>query len=98
MAKGRSPVRIILLVLVFFSLSLGQIFFLDVDRCLDAGGAYDYSAFTCTGGSEPFVSMFHGGGNIQLWVFIFFGSSVGTFIFDRMVSGLIKVAQRKNAF
>ncbi len=98
MAKGRSPVRIILLVLVFLSLSLGQIFFMDVDQCLDAGGAYDYSAFTCTGASGTFVSMFQGGGTTQLWVLIFFGSSVGTFIFDRMVSGLVKAVQRKNAF
>ena len=98
MAKGRSSVRIIFLVLVFFSLSLGQIFFFDVDRCLDAGGAYDYSAFTCTGASGPFVSMFQGGGTAQLWFLIFFGSSVGTFIFDRMVSGLVRLAQRKNAF
>ena len=98
MAKGRSSFRIIFLVLVFFSLSLGQIFFFDVDRCLDAGGAYDYSAFTCTGASGPFVSMFQGGGTTQLWVLIFFASSVGTFILDRMFSGFIKAAQRKNAF
>ena len=98
MAKGRSPARIILLVLVFFSLSLGLIFFFDIDRCLDAGGAYNYSAFTCTGASEPFVLMFQGGGTIQLWVLIFFGSSVGAFIFDRMVSGLVNAALRKNAF
>jgi len=98
MAKGRSSFRIIFLVLVFFSLSLGQIFFFDVDRCLDAGGGYDYSAFTCTGTSEPIASMFQGGGTIQLWVFILVGSSLGTFIFDRMVSGLINAVQRKNAF
>lgn len=68
-----------------------------MDRCLAAGGAYDYSTLTCTGAIEPVVLMFRGGGTIQLWVLISFRSSVGTSIFDRMVSRLVKAAQQKNA-
>jgi hypothetical protein len=96
MSKAKTSVRIIFLVIVFITLSLGQVLFFEIDRCLDAGGAFDYNAFACNGAAGYYVSLFQGGGTVQLWILIFFGSSAATFILDRSLRVLVGAAKQKN--
>jgi hypothetical protein len=97
MSKAKSSFRIIFLGIVFLTLSLGQVLFFEIDRCLDARGAFDYNAYACNAAAGYYVSLFQGGGTIQLWVLILFGSSAATFILDRSVRALVAAAKQRNA-
>ncbi len=82
MSQKTRLIRTSVLLLILTGLSLGQALFWDTDRCLDAGGAYDYSTFTCYGAAAWYDSLLHGGGAIQLWIFIVVSSAAATFILD----------------
>jgi hypothetical protein len=71
-----------MLALVFTGFSLGQVFFWDVDRCLDAGGAFDYNDLKCNGAPGGLELLIHGGGTLQLWIIIVLFSAAATFILD----------------
>lgn len=75
-------IRTFVLLLILAGLSLGQVLFWGTDRCLDAGGAYDYSTFTCYGAADWYDSLLHGGGTLQLWILILLSSAAATLILD----------------
>ena len=74
--------RTFVLLLIWAGLILGQVLFCDIDRCLDAGGAYDYGIFTCYGAADWYDSLLQGGGTLQLWIFIVILSATITFILN----------------
>jgi hypothetical protein len=80
MSRLRMSIRTIILLFIFAGLSLGQVVFWDVDRCLDAGGAFDYRTITCDGAAEWHDSLLRGGGTIPLWILIVLPSAAATFI------------------
>jgi len=82
--------RTFVLVLILTGLGLGQVLFWDTDRCLDAGGAYDYSTFTCYGAADWYDSLLHGGGTLQLWILIVVSSTTVTFIPNMIWRKLIR--------
>ena len=90
MSRVRRSSRTILLLFIFAGFSLAQVLFWDTDRCLDAGGAYDYSTFTCYGAADWYDSLLHGGGTLELWIFIVVSSAATTFILNTSWRKLIR--------
>ena len=86
-------IRTFVLLLILAGLSLGQVLFWDIDRCLDAGGAYDYSTFTCYGAADWYDSLLHGGGTLQLWILILLSSAAATLILDTIWRRVIRRAR-----
>jgi len=86
-------IRTFVLVLILTGLGLGQVLFWDTDRCLDAGGAYDYSTFTCCGAADCYDALLHGGGTLQLWILIVVSSATITFILNIIWRKLIRRAR-----
>jgi len=93
MSQRTRLIRTFVLLLILTGLTLGQVFFWDVDRCLDAGGAYDYSTSTCYGAANWYDSLLHGGGTLQLWIFIVISSATITFILNIICRELIRRAR-----
>jgi hypothetical protein len=93
MSKRTRLIRTFVLLLILAGLSLGQVLFWDIDRCLDAGGAYDYSTSTCYGAAHWSDSLLHGGGTLQLWIFIVISSALITFILNIIWCKLIRGAR-----
>ena len=90
MSKRTRSIRTFVLLLILAGLSLGQVLFWDTDRCLDAGGAYDYSTFTCYGAADWYDSLLYGGGTLQHWILIVLSSAAATFILDTIWRRVIR--------
>ena len=93
MSQRTGLISSFLLLLIFASLILSQVLFWDTDICLDAGGAYDYSTFTCYGAADWYDSLLHGGGTLQLWIFIVISSAAITLILSIIWRKLIRRAR-----
>ena len=93
MSQRTRLIRTFVLLLILTGLSLGQVLFWDTDRCLDAAGAYDYSTFPCYGAADWYDALLHGGGTLQLWIFIVVSSATTTFILDISWRKLIRRAR-----
>lgn len=93
MSQRTRLIRTSVLLLILTGLTLGQVLFWDTDRCLDAGGAYDYSTFTCYGAADWCDSLLHGGGTLQLWILIVASSATVTFTANMIWRKLIRGAR-----